>query len=361
MKIFISYRREDSSGHVGRLHDRLIESFSPNDIFVDIDTIEPGEDFVEAVEQAVSSAEVLLAVIGKQWLTLTDARGKRRIDNPHDFVRLEIAAALRRNIRVIPILVREASMPESADLPEDLRPLTRRNAFEIGEKSFHRDVSELIGVLKRKGTSAESASARAPKPSAAAKAAGSAQKGTVPAAASLWGIVGSSALIVGVEFLLFTVLWDVFGADSVDDVSQEFLLLLAIAWLVHGLTTEHILYRARFITRGQENRVEWLIKTAVKGMAANGFLLRRSGISIGWRTIVIIAAGWIAAFFAVGSLVEYIMVTVVGNSEWSTLNSTSVSHPAIFLTGFIIGALGGLVTVLVTKWVNRGRSLRGGA
>jgi hypothetical protein len=138
------------------------------------------------------------------------------------------------------------------------------------------------------------------------------------------------------------------------------LLLLAIAWLVHGLVTESILHHARFITRGQqEKRLEWLIRTAVKGMAANGFLLRRSGISIGWGTIVIIAAGWIAAFFAVGSLVEYIMVTVVGNSEWSTLNSTSVSHPAIFLTGFSIGALGGLVTALVTKWVSRGRSLRG--
>ena len=100
--IFISYRRDDSSGHAGRLADRLVEHFGRNRIFVDTDTIEPGEDFVTAIERAVGSCEILVAVIGRHWLS---AGGTGRLNDPNDFVRLEIATALRRDIRVIPVLV----------------------------------------------------------------------------------------------------------------------------------------------------------------------------------------------------------------------------------------------------------------
>src|SRR4026208_2301415 len=113
--IFVSYRRDDSSGHAGRLAGRLVEHFGRNRIFMDIDAIEPGEDFVTVIENAVGSCEILIAIIGRSWLS-TSGTGTGRLDNPNDFVRLEISTALRRNIRVIPVLVQHASMPKEKDL-----------------------------------------------------------------------------------------------------------------------------------------------------------------------------------------------------------------------------------------------------
>jgi hypothetical protein len=146
-KIFISYRRDDSGGWAGRLYDRISQHLGRDNVFMDIDTIEPGLDFVEVIEQAVGSCDALIALIGKQWLTITDDAGRRRLDNPEDFVRLEIAAALARNIRVIPALVQAARMPRSADLPDVLKLLARRNAIEISDRRFHYDVDQLIEVL----------------------------------------------------------------------------------------------------------------------------------------------------------------------------------------------------------------------
>jgi hypothetical protein len=116
---------------------------------MDINTIEPGLDFVEVIEQAVGSCDALVALIGRQWLTITDTSGQRRLDNPEDFVRLEIAAALTRNIRVIPALLQGAPMPRSSDLPDVLKLLARRNAIEISDTRFHYDVDRLIEVLDK--------------------------------------------------------------------------------------------------------------------------------------------------------------------------------------------------------------------
>jgi len=148
-RIFISYRRDDSAGYAGRLYDRLSQRFGGDQIFMDIDTIEPGLDFVEVIEKAVGSCDVLIALIGRQWLTIADATGRRRLDNPEDFVRLEIATALDRNIRVIPVLVRGATMPRSTDLPDVLKKLSRRNALEISDTRFHYDVDRLIETLEK--------------------------------------------------------------------------------------------------------------------------------------------------------------------------------------------------------------------
>src|SRR6185369_8101255 len=126
--IFVSYRREDAAGHAGRLFDRLVSHFGRDRIFMDVDAIEPGQDFVTVIENAVGSCEILIAVIGKDWLSSTGRTG--RLNNPNDFVRLEIGTALSRDVRVIPVLVERASMPKPEDLPEDLVKLTRRNAVE---------------------------------------------------------------------------------------------------------------------------------------------------------------------------------------------------------------------------------------
>ena len=106
-QIFISYRRDDASYPAGRLYDRLSTRFSHNQIFMDVDTIEPGIDFVKALEESVAACDVLIAVIGGRWLISSDEKGRPRLDNPKDFVRVEIATALKRGIRVIPVLVRE--------------------------------------------------------------------------------------------------------------------------------------------------------------------------------------------------------------------------------------------------------------
>jgi TIR domain len=156
-QIFISYRRDDSSAFAGRIYDRLSTQFAPNQIFIAVDNLDPGIDFVEAIEASVSSCDVLIAVIGKRWLISSDEEGKRRLDNPEDFVRLEIATALKRNIRVIPVLVEGALMPRATDLPDELKLLVRRNALEVSHNRFNADLGRLITALQRvlKKTDAE--------------------------------------------------------------------------------------------------------------------------------------------------------------------------------------------------------------
>jgi beta-lactam-binding protein with PASTA domain len=144
--IFISYRREDSAGHAGRLYDRLSQHFGRSRVFMDVAQIEAGLDFVEAIEQAVGSCQVLLVMIGREWLTSADERGRRRLDDPHDFVRLEVAAALSRNVRVIPVLVEGAKIPTAQDLPDDLARLSRRQAVELRDSRWDADVQDLIAV-----------------------------------------------------------------------------------------------------------------------------------------------------------------------------------------------------------------------
>lgn len=144
-KIFLSYRREDAAAYAGRIYDRLVAHFGKERIFFDVDHILAGDDFVRVLEEAVAESEILLLLIGRHWLTVADSDGIRRLDNPEDFVRLEAAAALERKIRLIPILVGGANMPRSLDLPEPIRAITRRHAFEISDLRFHADVDQLIG------------------------------------------------------------------------------------------------------------------------------------------------------------------------------------------------------------------------
>jgi len=147
--IFLSYRRDDSGGHVGRLYDALSARFGTDRLFVDIDHISPGQDFIQVVDDAVARCAVLLVVMGKRWTG--QVRGKkRRIDDPGDFVRLEVAGGLKRQgLRLIPVLVGGATMPGPAELPDDIRELARRNAFELSDTRWKEDVARLIGELER--------------------------------------------------------------------------------------------------------------------------------------------------------------------------------------------------------------------
>jgi tetratricopeptide (TPR) repeat protein len=146
-RIFISYRRQETAWPARQLYDVLVERFPAEQVFKDIDSIEPGEDFIERTTAAVASCDVLLALIGPQWLTMTDKDGHRRLDDPEDYVRVEIETALTRKIRVIPILVDHAKMPGAKELPATLAPLVRRNAVEINPETF--DTKRLISTVQK--------------------------------------------------------------------------------------------------------------------------------------------------------------------------------------------------------------------
>ncbi|HKH55672.1 MAG TPA: toll/interleukin-1 receptor domain-containing protein [Propionibacteriaceae bacterium] len=146
-RIFISYRREETAYPAGWLFDRLADHFGAGQIFKDVDSIELGDDFVEMITRAVGSCDVLLALIGDQWLTVIDKQGRRRLDDPNDFVRLEIEAALQRKVRIIPILVEGATMPHADELPAAIAGLARRQALELSPSRFEYDTSRLLSVL----------------------------------------------------------------------------------------------------------------------------------------------------------------------------------------------------------------------
>lgn len=148
--IFVSYRRQDSQSAAGRLSDHLRDHLTGVPIFRDVETIEPGVDFVEAIERALNNCGVLVAVIGPRWLAATDADGRRRLEHPDDYTRIEIATALKRDgVRVIPVLVEGAQMPASDALPEDLAALARRNAIELTDRRWEFDVSQLVDTLRK--------------------------------------------------------------------------------------------------------------------------------------------------------------------------------------------------------------------
>jgi hypothetical protein len=130
-KIFISYRRDDSSYIAGMINERLEKHFGPNSVFLDIDSIPLGLDFRKQISDSVGQCNVLLALIGDSWMNSTNDQGSRRLDDPTDFVRLEVESALKRDIPVIPVLVGKARMPSATELPSSLQELAFRNAAEV--------------------------------------------------------------------------------------------------------------------------------------------------------------------------------------------------------------------------------------
>jgi TIR domain len=143
---FISYRREDTAGYAGRLYDRLNAKF-PERIFMDVSGLDPGVDFVEEIQKAVGSCRALIVLIGKHWSI--SAEGTPRLQDPGDFVRLEVAHALERKIRVIPVLVGRANIPAEDTLPPEIHPLVRRQALKLDDTAFDYHVNQLIEVLEK--------------------------------------------------------------------------------------------------------------------------------------------------------------------------------------------------------------------
>jgi hypothetical protein len=148
-KIFISYRRTDSADQAGRIFDRLVASFSRERVFKDVDSVPAGADFRRVIEEAVENADIVVLIVGPSWTIATDEKGHRRLDDHNDFVRLELACALKLGKHVIPVLVRGASMPRAGDLHESIRDVAFRNAVSVRpDPDFHRDMDRLILAIK---------------------------------------------------------------------------------------------------------------------------------------------------------------------------------------------------------------------
>ena len=158
--VFISYRRLDSAGHAGRLCDRLQARLGRDRVFMDVTSLTPGVDFVQALERVLGSCDVLLAIIGPEWLTCADANGRRRLDDPEDFVRLELGAALERDVRVIPVLVGGASVPPIGALPDELKPLSHRQTVELRDTRWDADTGDLIDTITNLAPSGTGATSR---------------------------------------------------------------------------------------------------------------------------------------------------------------------------------------------------------
>ena len=149
-RIFLSYRREDSADVSGRINDRLAQHFGQDAIFTDVDSIPYGVDFQQYIDEQVGKCDIFLAVIGRDWLSVTDADGRLRLQQPSDFVRIEVESALQRDIPVIPLLVRRATMPSADDLPAALKNLAKRNGTKIRPNpDFHRDMERLINGIEQ--------------------------------------------------------------------------------------------------------------------------------------------------------------------------------------------------------------------
>jgi hypothetical protein len=147
--IFISYRREDSADITGRITDRLIQKFGRDAVFKDVESIPLGSDFRKHLKDAVGRCDVLIAVIGRQWTTIQNENGKRRLDDPRDHLRIEVESALERDIAVIPVLVQGAVVPDEETLPEPLRPLAYRNAQPVRpDPDFNHDLERLMSGIE---------------------------------------------------------------------------------------------------------------------------------------------------------------------------------------------------------------------
>lgn len=146
-RFFLSYRRDDAGGIAGRIYDRLRDRFGAENVFLDTATIRLGDRFVESIGRAIEQCDVLLAIIGPKWASITTVDGQRRLDDPNDYVRLEIKVAIQAEKRVVPTLVEGAKMPTANELPFDLRPLVERQAITIRNESFDQDIQQLIDAL----------------------------------------------------------------------------------------------------------------------------------------------------------------------------------------------------------------------
>lgn len=197
--IFISYRRDDARYAAGRLADDLGEHFTPACIFRDIEGIAPGVDFVDTLEQALESCVVMLVLIGHEWLGMRDKAGHRRLDLADDWIRLEIASALRRRIRIVPVLLEGASLPAEDELPPTLRPLCRRQALELSDRRWPADLEQLVQMLAAVPGMAQQVAGAGGPPEGRERRRFAHRPLWLGAGVGAAGLIGAAALLTGVS------------------------------------------------------------------------------------------------------------------------------------------------------------------
>ena len=147
LRVFLSYRRATDLAYALRLHDFLTQRIGTESVFFDLHTLGPGSEFPTAIAEAIADSDVLIALIGPTWSTVAEKDGRRRLDDPADFVRRELEEALEHKIRIVPVLVGEAKMPGVADLPPTLHRFAARNAVELPKFRWDAPVDDLVRVM----------------------------------------------------------------------------------------------------------------------------------------------------------------------------------------------------------------------
>lgn len=301
-KIFLTYRREETAGHTGRIYDSLAARFGDAGVFMDVD-LEPGVDFVDRITQAVGACQVLVAVIGPRWTSVTGDEGMPRLSDPEDYVRLEVETALRRpDVTVIPVLVAGARMPEPDELPDGLKALGRRNALELSDARWRYDVGRLINALEERVAETRAWEA-APAPEAPAP--------TSPGRARPTGRVLLEAALVA-------------GATG-----------FAARWLGELIPTDYESDAAEFATKVLRRTETWALVGAMLAVWITAFRGERGLIAR--RGLIGLVVG--AAAGTIGGAISAADVLFSGASD---INET-LSVGSVAAIGAVIGALiGGL-------------------
>jgi hypothetical protein len=221
-RIFICYRREDSSGHAGRLYDRLQDRFG-DDVFMDIDAIGPGVDYARLIDDTIDTVEVVIVVIGQQWLSAHDVDGLRRLDDPEDLVRQEVSVALARDVLVIPVLVQGATLPEAGELPADLVGLARHNAFEISDGRWNYDADRLVQAVEQALSTASPTPAGSPTPTPVV------EQGVVEPEPTTKGLPRSTPVVLAASGALLVLLFGLLVLPTWHDEQIWFRILVAVA------------------------------------------------------------------------------------------------------------------------------------
>lgn len=311
-KVFISYRREETAGHAGRLYDAIAERFGDGNVFMDVE-LAPGVDFVERITEAVGACRALLVVIGPRWASASPGGGAPRIAEPGDFVRLEVETALARSeVRVIPVLVGGAQMPPSAELPESLRALARRNAIELSDLRWRYDVGRLADTLD--GLTGATAP-REPAPSP--RRPGDAAPAAAPAAAT--------APAAGVGSLVLLLLEGVALAAAAGMLAR---------WLGDPIRADPDASDAALIATTVLRRAEtWAVVGAVLGVwlsVRRGERRRIAGRLLGGLLLGALAGAVGGAIFATA--------VILPQEPVSSVDADRISIGAMAATGGILGA-----------------------
>jgi hypothetical protein len=222
LRIFVNYRRDDSSGYANSIYQSLVVRFGADQVFMDVDTIAPGENFDQRIDQTLSTCDIVVAVIGREWLTASDGRGPR-LASPDDYVRLELERAIARNIPLVPTLVHGATLPQAEELPQPLRPLVKRHAIELRNASWNADVGRMVEAFEELASQIRDSSATPDVGDLLAKALDHVQR--VPRRARTIFLILLAALVIALLGIGFTIHWLLIAAT-----------IAALVWVIAAFT-----------------------------------------------------------------------------------------------------------------------------